>query len=370
MPTPNTFLFVGCCNRPTPYYATSNGEGIASFAFDEETGLATPIAVKGGIDNPTFLSVDPTRNVLHANSEVFGWNEGTVSAYSIDPATGHLRYINKQPTRGSLSAHNSRDRKDRFLLVANYSDGPEDELPNKAFVVLPIRDDGSLEPGIADAVHIGSGPNPERQERPHPHSILATPDNRYLVVADLGLDLLISYRFDAATGEIARSGASALPPGSGPRHFVFHPNGRRAYVVNELASSVSSLTYDPDDGSFVVLHTEATVPEAVRAGNSCSEIRLGPGGNVLYVANRGHDSLAILALQEDGGMALVKTVPCGGQIPRHFAIDPSGSFLAVANQNSDRVSLFAIDRQTGDLTPTDRDIETGTPTCVAFLRIG
>ena len=144
----------------------------------------------------------------------------------------------------------------------------------------------------------------------------------------------------------------------------------RAYVVNELTSSVSSLTYDPDNGSFDVLHSEPSVPEAERAGNFPSEIRLGPSGNVLYVANRGHDSLAVMALREDGGMTLVKTVPCGGRTPRHFAIDPSGSFLAVANQNSDCVSLFAIDRQTGDLAPTGRDIQTGTPTCIAFLRVG
>jgi hypothetical protein len=147
---------------------------------------------------------------------VEGWNEGTVSAYSIDPATGRLTYINKQPTRGSTTCQNSRDRKGNFLLAANYSSSPENELPNKAIIVLPIRDDGGLEAGVADAVHIGSGPNPDRQERPHPHAVQATPDNRYLVVADLGLDLLITYRFDPATGTIARHGAAALPPGSGP----------------------------------------------------------------------------------------------------------------------------------------------------------
>lgn len=365
---PNTFLFVGCCNRPMPSYATSNGKGIASFSFDEATGTATPIATIEGIDNPTFLSVDAKRLALHANSEVDGWNEGTVSAYSINPQTGRLAYINKQPTRGSTTAQNSQDRKGNFLLAANYSSSPEGELPNKAIIVLPIRDDGGLEPGVADAVHIGTGPNPDRQERPHPHAVQATPDNRYLVVADLGLDLLITYRFDPASGNISRHGAAALPPGSGPRHFVFHPNGRSFYLVNELTSSVASFAYDPDDGSFQLLHIEPTVPEAALATNSCSEIQIGPGGRVLYVANRGHDSLSILTLNEDGRVILDKTVPCGGKTPRHFAIDPSGSFLAVANQDSDRISLFAIDRQTGDLTPTGQDIQTGTPMCVAFLR--
>ena len=368
MSTPKTFLFVGCCNRQTPYFASSNGKGIASFSFDEETGAASPIETTEGIANPTFLSIDAKHQALHANSEVLGWNEGTVSAYAIDPQTGRLRYINKQSSRGSVAAQNSRDRKGNFLLVANYSMGPETDLPNKAIAVLPIREDGGLEPAVADAVHTGTGPNPDRQERSHPHSVLATPDNRYIVVADLGLDLLISYRFDPTNGAISRSGAAALPPGSGPRHFVFHPNARLAYLVNELTSTVASFAYDADNGSFQLLHIEPTIPEAARATNSCSEIQISPGGQNLYVANRGHDSLSIMTLNEDGGVALNKTVPCGGKTPRHFAIDPSGNFLAVANQDSDLISVFAIDRQTGDLTPAGQDIRTGTPTCIAFLR--
>ncbi|MDQ0393916.1 lactonase family protein [Labrys monachus] len=368
MPAQRTYLYVGCCTRPTPYYPTHNGKGIAAFTFDEASGAIGPIGITDGIDNPTYLGVDTRHRALHANSEVFGWNEGTVSAYAIDPATGKLSYINKQPSLGSITAYNSLDRSGNFLLVANYSLAPEGELPNKAVAILPVRPDGGLMSSVSDAVHSGTGPVPDRQERSHPHSVLATPDNRYVVVADLGLDLLVAYRFNSQTGAISRSGAASLAPGAGPRHFVFHPRGRFVYVANELDSTVTSFSYEPDQAKFTTIATASTMPEGAATVNHCSEIRISADGAFLYVANRGHDSIAIFALDGDGGLELTKTVPSGGEIPRNFAIDPSGNFLVVANQNSDRVTVFAVDRETGDLTPTGIEVETGTPTSIAFYR--
>jgi 6-phosphogluconolactonase len=368
MPEQRTYLYVGCCTRPTPYYPTHNGQGIAAFTFDEATGAIAHIGITDGIDNPTYLGIDARHGALHANSEVFGWNEGTVSAYAIDPATGQLSYINKQPSLGSITAHNSPDRSGNFLLVANYSLAPEGERPNKAVAILPIRPDGGLLPAVSDAVHSGTGPVPDRQERPHPHSVLATPDNRHIVVADLGLDLLVVYRFNSQTGAISRSGAASLAPGAGPRHFVFHPHGRFVYVANELDSTVTSFAFEPDQPKFTMVATASTVPDGAATSNHCSEIRISADGAFLYVANRGHDSIAIFALDAEGGLDLLKTVPSGGQIPRNFAIDPSGNFLVVANQNSDRVTVFAVDRESGDLTPTGIEIETGTPTSIAFYR--
>jgi 6-phosphogluconolactonase len=369
MPGQRTYLYVGCCNRPTPYYPTHNGKGIAAFVFDDETGALTPIGLTEGIDNPTYLGIDPKHSALHANSEVFGWNEGTVSAYAIDPGTGKLSYINKQPTLGSITAQNSRDRTGNFLLVANYSLEPESELPNKAVVVLPIREDGGLGGAVGDATHSGTGQVPDRQERPHPHSVLATPDNHYIVVADLGLDLLVAYRFDSQTGAIARSGATSLEPGAGPRHFVFHPRLHFAYVVNELNSTVTSFSFDADQATFTTIASVPTVPEAALGSNHCSEIRISADGAFLYVANRGHDSISIFSLDSEGGMDLIKTVPSGGKIPRNFALSPVGNFLVVANQNSDRITVFAVDRDTGELTPTGIEAETGTPTSIAFHRV-
>ena len=364
-----TYLYVGCCNRPTPYFASANGRGIAAFVFDEASGAAEPLGVTEGIDNPTFLSVDGDGRALHANSEVFGWDEGTVSAYAVDLASGALAYLEKQPSRGSITAHHSRDRTGRFLLVANYGMGPVEGRPNRSLAILPIRAGGGLAPAVAEATHHGQGPDAGRQERPHAHCVLATPDNRFLAVADLGIDQLVLYRFDAATGAIEPAGALDLPPGCGPRHFVFDAAGRFAYLVNELGSSVASLRFDAAAGAFSLLGLELTVPAAAAGSNHCSQIRLSPAGRFLYVANRGHDSLSILRIDADGRAVLQGTVPSGGRTPRHFAFDPSGRFLAVANQDSDRISLFAVDAATGALVPTGRDIATGTPTCIAFCRI-
>jgi 6-phosphogluconolactonase len=367
----NTLLFVGSCNRPLPYFATANGPGIAAFRFNEQTGAATPAGITTGIDNPTFLAIDPEGATVYATSEMLDWGEGTVTAYAIDRQTGALAYINKQPTRGSIAAQASFDRTGRFVLAVNYSVGPMSQRPNRSLVVFPRRADGELAPSVAEATHEGRGPDALRQDRPHPHCVLATPDNRFLVVSDLGLDRLVAYRFDAQSGAIAHHAETRLPPGSGPRHFVFHPTLPRAYVVNELASTVASLAFDAAAGRFDVLAVAATVPQAALAHNHCSEIRIAADGRRLYVANRGHDSLSRFAIDAVTGVAsLVDTVPSGGKTPRHFAFDPSGKFLALANQDSDSVALFSVDPSDGALSLLPDAIATGTPTAIAFVRVG
>jgi 6-phosphogluconolactonase len=363
-------MYVGCCNRALPYFATANGEGIAAFRFDEATGGATPLGVTPGVDNPTFVAIDPSGAAVYATSEVLGWNEGVVSAYAIDRRTGGLSYINKQPTRGSIAAQASFDRAGRFLLVVNYGVGPMTERPNRSLVVFARKPDGEISPPVAEVTHEGVGGDPSRQERPHAHSVLATPDNRHLVVADLGLDKLIVYRFDAATGAIARHSELTLPPASGPRHFVFHPSMPRAYVGNEMSSTVASLAFDAQAGRFETLAITPTVPEAARAHNHCSEIRISADGRFLYIANRGDDSLSRFAIDPASGVALLlETIPSGGKTPRHFAFDPSGKFLAVANQDSDRISFFAVDPLDGALRILPHSVTTGTPTNVAFVGI-
>lgn len=364
---PKTLMFVGCCNRALPYFATANGEGIAAFAFDQATGGAEPLGVTGGTDNPTFLAVSPDGRTLYATSEVLDWNEGTVTAYAIDHASGRLEYLNKQPTRGSIAAQMSFDRTGKYLLLVNYGAGAMTQKPNRSVVVFPLLVDGSVGAPIADATHHGSGHDPVRQDRPHAHCVLATPDNRFVVVSDLGLDQLISYRFDG--GAITYYTQLTLPPGSGPRHFVFHPRAPLAYVANELSSSVASLGFDADTGGFTFLSVAATTPEVAIADNHCSEIKISPDGRWLYVGNRGHDSLARLAIDGTTGVAaLVGDTPSGGKTPRHFAFDPSNAFIAVANQDSDSIAVFAVDRSSGDLTTLPTAIQAGTPTCVAFVR--
>lgn len=363
---PKTLMFVGGCNRSLPYLATANGEGVAAFDFDEATGRLSPRGTTSGIDNPTFLAVSPDGRTLYATSEVFGWNEGTVTAYAIDPGSGALDYINKQPTRGSITAQVSFDRTGRYLLAVNYGVGPVTQRPNRSLVVFPLSSDGTLGAPVAEATHSGRGHDPVRQDRPHAHCVVATPDNRFLVVCDLGLDHLMVYRFD---GAVALHSRLMLPPGSGPRHFVFHPHRPYAYVVNELSSTVASLAVEPADGRLTLLSIAATVPDSAVGGNHCSEIRITDDGRRLYVGNRGHDSLARFDIDPATGVAtLVSTTPSGGKTPRHCALDPSGAFLAVANQDSDAVTIFTVDQTSGDLKKLS-DVQTGTPTCVAFSRM-
>jgi len=363
-----TLMLVGGLNRAAPYFANVRGKGLHAYAFDEGSGSATLLCEATGIDNPTYLSLSPDGRFVYANSEVFGWPEGAVSAYRCDLEAPRLQPVNMQPSLGSITAHSSLDRTGRFLLVANYGLGPMDEGPNRAIAVYPIRPDGGLAPPVASVAHAGSGPNAARQERPHPHCVLASPDNRFVVVADLGLDALIAYPF-AADGSLDAASAvrSVLPPGCGPRHFAFRPDGRFAVAICELNSTILSLRYHRDGGRFEVVESVGTVPKGV-AENHCSGIAIHPGGRFVYGANRGHDSIAIIGIGgETGRLSLIGHVPSGGTTPRDMAFDPSGRFLAVANQDSDRLSIFGVDEASGALS-LEHDIEVGTPMCVKFAR--
>jgi 6-phosphogluconolactonase len=359
-------MFVGCCNRPLPYFATANGEGINAFEFEEKTGRLSQLATTSGIDNPTYVVISPDGRTLYATSEVLGWNEGTITAYAIDSASGGLEYLNKQPTRGSIVAQASFDRTGRHLFAVNYGAGPMSQKPNQSLVVFPLLPDGQLGAPAAEAAHRGRGLDPTRQERPHPHCAVATPDNRFVAVTDLGLDRLFVYRFE--NGLIPHS-EMTLQPGSGPRHLVFHPRLPCAYVGNELNSTVTSLAVDSVEGRLTVLATSSTTPDPTIGVNHCSEIRISEDGRWLYVGNRGHNSLSRFSVDQTSGIAhLLGNTPSGGKTPRHFAFDPSGAFLAVANQDSDSVSVLAVDSTSGGLSILPDAAQTGTPTCVAFVR--
>lgn len=366
----STIMVVGSLNRLNPYFQGARGVGLSLYGFDEETAGTVLLGETGSIDNPSFLSVSPDGRYLYANSEVFGWAEGLVSAYAITTDPARLRPVNTQPALGSITAHNSIDLTGRYLLVANYSMGvAEDEGPGQALAVFPRRPDGGLAPAVASVTHHGTGPNAERQERAHPHCVRMAPDNRFAVVADLGLDVLIAYPFDAATGALGEAARTDLYPGSGPRHFLFHPNGRLALVVGELNSTLTSLRYEAETGRFEQLHRISVI--SPDAGETYSaDIALHPNGRFAYVSNRGQDNLATVAIDaETGGLTLLGLTPCGGKTPRNLALDPSGRFLAVANQNSDAITLFAVDPATGSLTEARSPLPIGTPVCIRFARV-
>jgi 6-phosphogluconolactonase len=353
-------LFVGCLNREAPYFQGARGVGIATYAFDEDTLAFEKRFEIGGIDNPTFLAFDTARNRLYATSEVFGWQEGLVSAYAFDSASGTLGYLNKQPTLGSITAYTMLAGENR-LLVANYGMGKGG--PDRAVVVFGIEPDGSLSPALASVSHKGTGPDASRQERSHAHSLAQTPDGALTLVADLGLDTLFGYRL-RGDGQLAKVSESHLPPGSGPRHMVFHPAGHLLFVFNELNSTIGALRREFDD-SFTLVDGAQAVPPSFRPQSHGADIHISPDGRFIYGSNRGHDSIVALAVnQQSGGLSPAGWTPSGGQTPRNFAMTPSGRHLLVANQNSDVVAILSRNADTGALTETGRRIEIGTPMCV------
>jgi len=364
---PKVLLYVGGVNRAMGYVAKPAAKGIAAFRLDLETGAAEPLGVTEGIENPTFVEVSRDGRSLAAVSEVAGWNEGLITGYAIDQETGALEYLSKQATRGDFTAHLGHDNTGRFVGIVNYADMPMTAKPNQSAAIFPRAADGTLGSLIAEVAHYGAGPNAERQARPHAHCIRWTPDNRFVVIADLGIDKLMVYRFDDQTGALTPHGETVLPPGSGPRHFLFHPTLPFAYLVGELTCTLASLSFDAAAGSFTLLASESTLPPGGHPGTSGSAIGIAAGGRHLYVGNRAHDSVAGFSIDQATGIAsFIGTTSTGGRIPRDFAFDPTGTVLAVANQESDHITLFRYSAATGALTPFGAPIHTGSPTAIAF----
>jgi 6-phosphogluconolactonase len=343
-------------------------KGIYRVDLDRAAGKLGEVTLAGEAVNPGFIALHPNGQFLYSVGQQPSpdkTNPGTVTAYSIDSASGDLRTLNQQASGGVGPAYVMVDRAGRNVLVANYS--------GSSAAVLPLAADGTLEAASCVVRHEGSSVNPKRQESPHPHSIYLDAANRFAFVPDLGLDKVMIYRFDGNEGNLAANEPAfvKLPPGSGPRHFAFHPDGQHAYAINELASTVTAMDYDPQSGALVPRQTISTLPPGANAeqlGNTTADIHVHPSGRFVYGSNRGHNSIAIFAIDEES-----KTLaPLGYQgegikTPRNFGIDPSGNFLLVANLDGDNLSLFRIDRSTGQLAPTGSTAEVSKPMCVKFL---
>jgi len=339
------------------------GKGIEAWSVDSETGAAEQLSTVTGIDNPSYVKVSPDGTLLAAVEEVDGWNEGNAILYAIDQATGTLTYLNKQPTRGSITCHFNFSPDGRFGAIANYSTLPAGTPPDCGVAVYGLGKTG-LGPVTGEAVHAGSGPNPDRQERSHAHCAVWSPDGRHLFVADLGLDGVMTYGFD--NGAISFKRKAQVPPGSGPRHLVFHPNGKFFYVVNELSSTLSTFSYDAADGILTLIHTESTLPEGGHPGSSGSALKITPDGKFLYAGNRGHNSVARFQIGADGIARFLGATSTEGDWPRDFDIDKSGKVLAVGNQQSHDIRLFRIGPD-GELTRFGAPIPSGGVTAIAFV---
>jgi len=350
-------------------YTRGTSEGIYVSELDLDSGkLAQPRLAAKAV-NPSFLAIHPNHKFLYAVGEIDnfdGKQTGGVSALTINPKDGRLTLINQKSSQGAGPCYLVVDHTGKCVLVANYGGG--------SVACLPIGDDGSLSEATTFIQHEGSSVNPQRQAGPHAHSINVDAANRFAVAADLGLDKLFVYRLDAARGKLTSNDppSVSVPPGGGPRHLVFHPSGRFAYVNNEINCTVTAFSYDAEKGKLTKIHTTSTLPVGVKvkSSDSTAEVRVHPNGRFLYVSNRGHNSIAIFAIDPSTGkLAALGHESTRGKIPRNFNLDPSGRYLIAANQDSDNVVVFRVDAKTGLLEPTGSEIEVGSPVCVRFLEI-
>jgi 6-phosphogluconolactonase len=317
-------------------YAAADQPGMHMFRFDSATGALTACGSYAGIANPSFLVVHPNRRWLYAVSETSQHPHGaagSVWALRLDREPLTFQPLNQRPSGGDVPCHLQLDSSGSWLLVSNYGSG--------SVGVLPILADGSLGE-LADVVqHHGSGAHPDRQAGPHAHSATLAPDNRFAIVADLGLDQLLVYAFDSSAGKLSAHGRTDTRPGAGPRHTAFHPSGRHVYLANELDNTVSVYDYDAASGALRERQTIDTLPPEAPE-NAVADIHISTSGQRLYISNRGHNSVAVFDVAADGQLARVAVRTCGGNWPRHFTLAPGGRFVLVANQHSGEVSVLPL----------------------------
>ncbi|MBN1506610.1 MAG: lactonase family protein [Sedimentisphaerales bacterium] len=355
-------LWAACSADTLVYVGTYTGkgsEGVYVYRLDSSTGGLTGIGKATGLQNPSYLAVDPKGRCVYAVCES---NRGAVAALSRDPATGELTILNEQPSGGQGPCYVTVDGEGRFVLVANYGSGH--------VALLPIADDGRLSPPTSVVQHEGSSVNPARQKGPHAHCIVLDAASRYALAADLGIDKVMAYRLDAEHGKLLPNDPpfARCEPGSGPRHIAFHTNGKYVYVIEELSSTIESFAYDADHGTLKPLQRIGTLPEGFQGKNTCADIHVHPSGRFLYGSNRGHDSIVSYAIDDaTGRLRLIGYEPTQGKTPRNFAIDPSGTFLLAANQDSDTIVSFRINQDTGVLTPTGQTCRVSMPVCLKMI---
>jgi len=350
------------------YFGTRAGpksKGIYMCRLNVATGVLSSPEVAAETTDPAFLAIHPSHRFLYAvreNAGFDGTSNGAVSAFAIDGATGTLTLLNQQTSGDRGPCHLAVDPSGKCILVAHYGGG--------SVVTLPIRADGSLGAVATFIRHQGSGPDPKRQEGPHAHSVGFDLANHRAFSADLGLDKIFIYQLEPTTAALTTNDPpfATVTPGSGPRHLAIAPDGRHLYVINELNSTITTFGYDAPSGALKASQIVSTIPGNYTAPNTTAEIAIHPNGKFLYGSNRGHNSIAVYAVdQNTGKLADIEHQSTLGKTPRSFGIDPSGSFLLAANQDSNNIVVFRIDPGTGRLKSTGQTVEVPTPVCVTFL---
>jgi 6-phosphogluconolactonase len=338
--------------------STAPGVGISVAHFDTDSGLLTVPRLVAAADGPSFFAVAPDEKHLYTTNYTVA---GGVSAYSIDPASGDLKLLNRIPGGNFGTSHISLDAAGRFALAANFDHGH--------VAVFPIQPDGSLGPVCALDIHTGSSINPVRQKGTYPHCVMVDPTNGWALVPDLGLDKLFVYRFNAQQGSLTAADPAfvSVTPGSGPRHVRFHPNGKWVYLINEMAGTIVGYDWDSTAGKLSPIQTISTLPAGFTGENTSAEIVVHPNGRFVYGSNRGDDSIAVFAIdQTDGKLSFVERVSSQGKGPRDFAIDPTGKWLICTNQMSGSAVVFKVDGDSGKLSASGESVKVDAPCGLAF----
>lgn len=337
-------------------YTSGKSEGIYVYKFNSETGDFSFVS-KQAAGNPSYLAVSRDKKFVYAVNEDRD-DKGSVSAFGFNEDNGTLSFINKQPSGGDHPCYVAIDVTGKWVTVGNYTGGN--------LSIMPALVDGSL--GTPKTInHTGSGPVKNRQEKPHVHSTVFADDNKYLCVPDLGIDKVVVYSFNPGSGKLVETSAIRTEPGTGPRHFTFHPNKKYAYLVEELTAGISA--YEYKNGQFKFLQRIAALPADYTGAKSGADLHVSPDGDFLYSSNRGEaNSISIFSIDGKTGRLTWKGQQSTlGKTPRNFNFDPSGNFLLAANQNSDNIVIFKRDKKTGLLEDTGKRIEVGNPVCIKWV---
>ncbi|MBI1313210.1 beta-propeller fold lactonase family protein [bacterium] len=345
-------------------FAAGEKGAIHSCSFNLDTGELKLLRQTTDIENPFFLAVSPEGRFLYAiDAAQFGDDENEfVTAFRINRKSGQLTRLNCQSAMGRTSCYLDIDDTGKTLVVANYSSGD--------VAALPIQKDGSLSEAASFIRHTGSSVDPARQKGPFAHSIEISPDNRFALAADLGIDKVLIYRLDPATAKLTPNDvqpSANVAPGSGPRHLTFHPNGRRVYVISELKNTVTVFDYDTEAGTLKERQTISTLPADFAGTSYCADLKMTPDGRFLYGTNRGHDSIAVYRTAEDGQLTLVSIQSSLGKGPQNLLITPDGRWLLCANMPGNNVAVFGINAESGQLTAQGDPIAVAMPSCIRWL---
>lgn len=346
----NIFFYIGT-------YTNKSSRGIYGVSLDPKMQECSTPELLAEVVSPSYLTVNHSGTVLYAVSEPTDDSHGLITAFAIQPTTGQLSKINEVQAPGRGLCHVTLDSSDTYLFTVSYSDA--------TVQVYQLREDGSLGDMTCIKQHFGQGINPDRQEMAHAHATCLTPDERYLCVCDLGIDKVVVYRFNKKFGKLEQSDEMtfSLPSGCGPRHMIFHPNGKNAYVVTELSSQVIVLSYNPDMGFTILQATNALQDDKIQS--AAAAIRIEPSGRYLYTSNRGDDSISQFRINpETGKLEHISNTPTQGKYPRDFILDTAGSYLLCANQGTDNILLYSVNQEDGTLKPEKEIKDVSMPVCI------